>query len=446
MRRYTEDRRYGSSVRERLTQVLVGLLAAGLSLGRLLWSDSTRLTENLWAEDGLFPLCVVKGDFVSCLVDPFSGYFLFVPRVGAGLISLLPMEQWALAANALAATIAGVAAMIAWAAARRSGASWSGSLLTSLLVVLAPIVGLEAINALGSAYIPLVFASTLALAFPPEKRGGKLALGVLLGITVLTIPSAGVLLVGVGVLAFRRVIVGVWVVVYGVILLVGLATQWLVGRTAETPRNLELTSQGIDGWFSTIPSAVVSFWPGLTFGEGTIFGMFDVTPFALTGLAISAGVLSLGIWSAVRGDVGISVLILSGLGVGLIPTVTGYANNRYFVLPALLWAAAAILVIDRRWAVRHRWLMPTLLVASVVLWTPALPVSEFRGTTSPPWSLEVERLRAECAGDPARTVQVRFSPDWPRETTQLDPITTADALCFAISPKLGIELGQGFGS
>jgi hypothetical protein len=182
----------------------------------------------------------------------------------------------------------------------------------------------------------------------------------------------------------------------------------------------------------------------LYFGEATTFGMFVIPPFTPTGVLIVLVVALAGTWAAVRGSASIAVLLLSGLGLGAIPTLTGYANNRYFVLPAVLWAAALVLAVDSRWGATRRWLMPAVLLASVIVWSPAFPASQWRATASPAWTSEVERLRGECSGDPGKVVQVRFSPDWPMEMTVLDPITTADALCAELTRSLGLS-ATGFG-
>lgn len=432
-------------MREKVAPWLVGLLAAALSLLRLLWHSPDALSTLLWAEDGLFPLCVVKNDALSCLADPFAGYLLFVPRTVAAVVSVFPMEQWPLVANLAAAGIAGLAAGIAYARVRSYGHTWAGSLLTSLLIVLAPIVGLEAINAVGSVYMPLVFASVVALAYPPRSRAGLVALGILLIVTILTIPSAIVLVVAAVIMALRSRLSWLVAGAYSAVLVAGFAVQLWVGSTAETARNLSITGQGLIDWITALPLALVSFWPGLYFGEATTFGMFVIPPFSPTGLVLVLAIAVVGVWAALRGSAAIGVLLLSGMGLGAIPTLTGYANNRYFVLPAVLWAAALVLAVDDRWGQTRRWLMPVVLVSIVIVWSPAFPTSVWRATASPAWTAEVERLRAECAGDPGRVVQVRFSPDWPMEMTVLDPITTADALCVQLTGPLGVT-NTGFGS
>ncbi len=62
----------------------VALGAAALSILRLLLQSGNSMGELVWAEDGLFPLCIRKAGVWECLSDPFAGYLLGVPRLLAG--------------------------------------------------------------------------------------------------------------------------------------------------------------------------------------------------------------------------------------------------------------------------------------------------------------------------------------------------------------------------
>ena len=104
-----------------------------MSLGRLWLGNRDALTEVVWAEDGVFPLCIEKADFLTCLTDPFAGYLLFLPRLVAGVVAALPVEQWAIATNLLAALIAAVVAGLSFAVVRRFGLGWVSSIIIGLL-------------------------------------------------------------------------------------------------------------------------------------------------------------------------------------------------------------------------------------------------------------------------------------------------------------------------
>jgi hypothetical protein len=414
--------------------LVLGAIAGVASVARLQLSNDQALRELLWAEDGLFPLCVVKANLGTCLVDPFAGYLLFLPRLIAGFIALFPLDMWAVVANSVAAALAGAAAALSYWIVRRSGATVPTAVLLGLLPVIAPLVGLEAINAIGSVYLLLLYVLTLGLAFPVAGRGPLIWMSVGAFVTALTIPSAGALLIALLVQTMRSVMRLRDAAIIGGALIAGLIGQFAVALSAPDRRNLGFVPSGLEGWINELPNALLSYWPGMSFGETTVFGQFTTTPFAWTGWIIAIGVLIVGLGLLVRGapqGIGIGLLLVTGFAFGAIPTLTGYANNRYFVLPALLWFAAAILAIDGRLQSRRSLVMTVVLAASIVIWSPAFPASQWRAGPSPAWSTQVAMVDTICsAGDPGAVVEVRFTPDWPTELTQLSPPTNATALCF----------------
>ncbi|HBJ72171.1 MAG TPA: hypothetical protein DDY88_00300 [Actinobacteria bacterium] len=395
--------------------VLIAFIAAAISLGRLLWRNPEALTQVLWAEDGLFPLCVEKAGYLSCLFDPFAGYSIFLPRALAGITAIFPPSQWALAANLIASVLAGVACAWAWWWLRRFGLGIVTSAVGALLLVLAPIVGLEALNVVASAYMPLLFVGTIALAFPLKPYPAK-SVSVLLLLAGLTIPSAAVLLF---VLAFQ-VLVGairkraaLWL--FGG-LLIGLIVQATVALTSDVPRPVSLGWESLRTWVELIPTAALSFWPGLNLGEVTVFTNYVSTPAAWTAWVLVTAILVCGLWLIVfRRDRlrGAGILLLVGVVVGAMPSVIGYTNNRYFVVPCILWALAVLVCLDPVVA-RLRPLLLVLIGGLVlIIWWPSLPASVWRTTAAPPWQGEVTRLAVHCISDPTLTERPVFTPFWP---------------------------------
>jgi hypothetical protein len=178
----------------------VAVLSSAMSLARLFTTQSTAIESVLFAEDGIFPLCVAKADAWTCLLDPYAGYLIFLPRLLAIPISGLPIESWAFAANLTAAIAIGVLALVSFISLARWGLSPLWCTLVALVPVAAPIVGLEAINVYASIYIPLMFTMTIVLVTWVEGRSPWLpAIGVL--ITALTYPSVMVLLLPIAVIA-----------------------------------------------------------------------------------------------------------------------------------------------------------------------------------------------------------------------------------------------------
>ena len=401
--------------------LVTGVAAATISLLRLWMGNSQAITENLWAEDGLFPLCIHKADFATCLVDPFAGYLLFLPRLLAWPVSILPWESWALAANVLAAAVAGLISALVLVILRGAGLGWFVSVVVALLPVITPMVGLEALNAIGSTYMLLLFASTLAVLFRPSRsRAWTVVIAVLLLVTALTIPSTIVVFILVVLQWARRQISAVTAVTWLVSLAIGLIAQFVVAVTASTRRPLDVSSESLNAWADSVPTSLLTYWPGLSLGEYSFFTNFTLSPLPWTGWLLVGGFLVGGSyllargWREPSGNVStIGLLVLSGLAFGLIPSVIGDANNRYFVVPLLLWGTALLVWLDPRIRAARPWVVGLVSVLVLVIWSPAFPASEYRSTPAPLWSDEVARIEAKCLSDPAFVDRPLFSPFWP---------------------------------
>jgi len=107
------------------------------------------------------------------------------------------------------------------------------------------------------------------------------------------------------------------------------------------------------------------------------------------------------------------LLLLSGLAMGLIPSAIGYTNNRYFVVPLLLWGAALLVWLDPVIRRTRPWVLALVTAIIAIAWWPAMPASEFRSTPAPPWQDEVARVEAKCLSAPAFIDRPIFSPFWP---------------------------------
>lgn len=403
-----------------LAGIAVGIAAAAISLLRLWLGNHDALTQVVWAEDGIFPLCVEKAGFWTCLTDPFAGYLLALPRLVAGPVAWLPPESWALATNLIAAALAGIVGGLSFAIVRRFGLGWVSSIVIGLLPVIVPVVGLEAINAVGSSYMLLLYLSTLALAFPVRRDRlhwlSVVGIAVLLLITTLTIPTAGVFLALIVVQAARRAVPWLAAGVWAAVIVVGLAAQWLTASGAQKPRVIEATRESFDGWVAGVPDTILTFWPGMRLAPYDFFGVFPVQPLAITGAIVALAIVIGGTVLIVRGGderVGIGLLLLTGIVAGAVPAIIGGNNNRYFVVPLLLWAAAAMVAVDSLIRRSRWWMVLTAGVVILAVWWPSIPASWFRTMPAPPWQEEVLRVENSCRTDPGKTERIIFSPYWP---------------------------------
>ncbi len=395
--------------------LLVGVAAAALSLLRLWLGDRSALTQTLWAEDGLFPLCIHKAGFWECFTDPFAGYWLFLPRLLAWPVSAFPWEHWAVVTNLLGALITGAVAAATVLVLRRAGMTLFVAAAAGLLPAIAPIVGLESIMSLGSVYMPLLFLCTLLVAFPDYRASG-LVTGVMLLVTAMTIPSVVVLLPLILVVAIRAGVrwrtAGLWTIG----MLGGLALQAWISLGATTPRSTAFTVETLRAWADAVPVAILTYWPGLTIGEYSLFTNFTLSPWPFTGWLVVSAMTVWGIATLVvgRGRVfGAGVLIIAGLGLGLIPAAIGSPSNRYFVVPLLLWGVTVLVLLDPVIRRSRPWVVAVVTAVVLLIWWPAFPASDFRSAPQPPWIAETQRIEARCAAEPDATERVIFSHFWP---------------------------------
>ena len=414
--------------------VALGVVAALLSLARLVATNTQALGTVLFAEDGIFPLCVAKADALSCLIDPYAGYLIFLPRVLGVVVAQFPLESWAFVANVVAAVSVGVLSLVVFISLVRWGLSalWSG--LVGLVPVAAPIVGFEAINVYASIYMPLLVTLTIVLVtWTGDRRPWLPAVGVL--VTALTIPSAVVLLIPIAVLMWRRVMDIRDAVIMGGSLVIGLVIQFFVALSAENPRHLAVSFGSLRGWVDAIPIAITTLWPGLSFGETTVFGIFTTPVQTATGWLVAGVITVVGLWLVARSNrvnIAIGSMLLVGVAVGAIPTVIGYASNRYFVIPVLLWVASGLVALAAA-----PWRRPVLVWALttavlVFAWWPAFGASPWRANASPSWETAAARVAEACRADPGAVVDVLFTPDWPMPHIEVFEPTTNRVPCLSL--------------
>ena len=421
----------------RWTAGIAAALAAVLSVGRILLSNGSALTDLIWAEDGMFPLCVRGHGVLACMTDPFAGYFLFLPRLLAWPISLLPIDSWPLATNLVAAAIAAGAAAVAVLILRSSGVGIVTSGFVGLLPVLVPISGLEMINAVGSMYMLLAFIGALALCFPPRDRFPTAAYAIGALLVALTIPSSVVLLLPLVVQLARKRIPLRGGLITLVSLVAGLAVQAIVAVTAVDPRRIAISTDSLREWANGVPNALLTLLPGQSAlnDDGTLTASVSVGVIGLivVVLVLVGGVVLIALRDKVAN--GLGLLVLVGLAMGAIPALSGYANNRYFVIPVVIWTAAALIALDHYVPGRKELVMAVAAVVLVALWIPSLPASKFRSTALPPWPQTIAEAQTSCANDPNATVAIVFSPAWPFSDAKWYGVTSNLITCLALEGR-----------
>ncbi len=392
--------------------VLVGFLGAAISALRLWLGNSDSLSQVLWAEDGVFPLCIHKADFVSCVVDPFAGYLLVAPRLLAGIVALFPLSAWAVVTNVLAAVVAGGITGVAYLILRRGGMGQVVSVLGGLIPVLVPIVGFEAVQALGSVYMPLLYVSVLAVVFSLALN--RWIVFALLLLTVLTIPTTVLLLPLVVVWWLRKSIGLSTLVAWSSALVVGGVAQFLVTTNAAKPRVVELGPEGVTTWANSVLPALMTNIPG--FGAvGSDPSAFPTIQQWSWGWLVVAALVVLGVLLLMRGgnSAAVGALVLTGVVLSAFPAIFDGPGNRYFVVPVMLWSLAVLVSLNEV-LFSSTWAAGALVAVVVLgLWLPQFSAGAFRSTPAPAWSDEVARVFAACKADPALVERIVFTPFWP---------------------------------
>lgn len=415
------------------TAIVAGVATGALSIGRLLLGNDSALSTIVWAEDGLFPLCIRSHGLAPCLVEPYAGYLLVLPRLVAWPVSLFPFDSWPLVTNIAAALLAAVMAVLVVVVLRAAGIGAVASGFVALLPVLVPIAGFEALNVYSSGQWLLLYVAVLALSFPPEGRYRTwiYAVGVL--VTGLTMPSAVVLFGVLAVQVLRHQIPKRGALVTAVALAVGLAAQVWAALTTAVPRVVKPSLDSMLAWLHSLPGALMTLVPGqasLT-ASGTVSSTADGS-WGWAGITFVIVVIALGAWLILRRDriaSGLGLVLLAALALGALPAVAGYANNRYFVIPIVLWVAALVIALDR-WFPWH----PNIAVAIVAvvltaLWLPSLAPSSLRSTAAPEWPAMIAQARALCAEYPDGTATLTFTPGWPFPDAVFPGLTSNVAPC-----------------
>jgi len=408
-----------------LAYFIIGLLASAVSVARLYVTDNEVFTELVWAEDGLFPLCVANHGYWDCLWDPYAGYLLFLSRTLAVPVAYTPLDSWPLATNLVAALSYGaMSALIYWLLVRiplpRVVAAFS-----ALVPVLLPITGLEAINTAGSLYMVLLVAATIAVSANFQRPLPEWVLPTLLLVTALTIPVALALALPLGVRYLRKSIALRQLVAAMIGLIVGSILQFAVIISAAGQRPVSVTSSSVSGWIDGTATAVVGL-VGIRV-EPIAIGALNWSdssfslPLGLT-LTLIPTILGFAMLSRPKLEFP-ALLILTGSVLSAVTAIPSMNSNRYYVTFSVLVVLAVVVALVQS---GHRSLHITAAVVATVLaglWISHFPASDLRAIPEPRWGYMLEETRARCAAEAERVDTVlRFTPVWPPADLKLTPL------------------------
>lgn len=398
--------------------IAVFAFATAISLLRILVSNRDALSNLVWAEDGLFPLCIQVNGYFQCLIEPYEGYFLFLSRTLALPVAVFPQSSWPLVSNIVAALAFGfLSSAITWLFLRAQ-LSKTIAIGAGLAAVLLPIVGLEAINTAGSAYMLLLVVAAICVSFPFTPRLPPFLVPSILFVTALTIPSSVVLFIPLlASLVFGWAQEKKQTIANLAGLSLGLAIQFLVVLTAQNSRSVEITPASIQDWVAQFPKAVLTLLPGFAqIGERGQLADVVYSP------NIWIGFLTLVLWIAFSGYLlsrkstklkGAGWLLITGYLMGLIPAAANYPINRYFVVPIITLVIAFFIWLGSVFSGKFS-IIAIISVSLIFLaWIPDFGASEIRTSPSPSWTDMLNALQEQCKQDPDAQPAFTFSPNWP---------------------------------
>lgn len=413
---------------------IIFIVTSLISLLRVTVTNREALSSLVWAEDGLFPLCIAAHGYVQCLFDPYAGYLLFLSRTLAAPVALFPQSTWPLVTNLVAAATFGLLSSLITYLLIRAQVPVRVAVGAGLVTVLLPVVGLETINTAGSAYMLLIVAAAIAVSFTFSPQLPWFVTPLLLFLSAITIPSSVVLVLPLlaALIIYpgeqrKRTLLSIAALVGG------LVVQLLVITTATNTRSVEITLQSLKDWVEQFPNALFSLVP--TVAKLDELGRLSASfydPNVWIGLLSLVALSAFAIFLFTRRSSqlrGAGWLLVTGVLIGFIPALAGYPNNRYFVVPIIALVISIFIWMSSVFERQHQAITIVIIALIFLGWFPDFGASQFRATASPAWNQMLTQIQEQCRLDPNSTATFAFSPNWPFEDTMILPPTSNIVNC-----------------
>lgn len=414
------------------TYIVIGLVSSIISVGRLYVTDKEVLTELVWAEDGLFPLCVANNGYWDCLWDPYAGYFPFLARTLAVPVAFTPLDSWPLATNLVAAISYGAVSVVIYWLLVRMPIPRLAAAFGALVPILLPITGLETVNTAGSLYTALLVASTIAVSASFQKPLPAWFLPILLFVTALAIPVAFILVLPLALRYLRKSMSFEALLPAIISLAIGSVVQFAVVLSAAGQRPVSVSSTSVMGWVdgsATAVAGLVGFRTepisknALNWADSS----FDV-PLAL---ALTAAAVILGVWMLFQSKFEApALMVLSGVAFSAATAIPGANNNRYYITFSALVVLSIVVALTQTEEKSKQIAAAVIASALTGLWVSHFPASLVRSTPEPRWNYMLEEARARCVAEPERVdVVLRFTPVWPPDENNLSVLNQPLIAC-----------------
>jgi hypothetical protein len=384
--------------------IVVTVLAVVLLLARAPFA-----LQQLWAEDGReFLGDAITSGPIRAFGDSEAGYYLFIPRVGGALASVVPLRAAAFAMWCWTALVTG------WlvATVMVSGRTWLTTIPARVIValgfVLLPILGAESIANIANIQFAMLFASLVVLISRPRSRLEWVNGCVVVAATGLTTPLLLTLLPFV---AYRLLRDRRWIDPILISWAAGLVVQWLAIAVVRPDENRD--GEGLRRIIDRFSDSALreNFSPFAI--ERYVGGILAVL--IVVGLCLAA-------WAAWRQDDRERAGLMLGVpafGFVFLVGIALYsgAPNRYMAFPALclVWgilAGAESLagLFPDSWRVTPTATAAIAALGLIIAWVPHWSPSDTR-ESGPTWSEAIDTAAEECRGESADTeIRVQIAP------------------------------------
>ena len=404
---------------DRLPALLIGgglfALAILLQMLRVGWSPSL---HSLWAEDGAVYLSgAVHNSFGGSLFDTYATYLVFVPRLIAELADLFPLADAPAVLTVLSCAVVALSGLIVWSASRGLVESPYLRGALALLIVLAPVGGLE--STASAAYVPwyMLIATFWILLWRPRSDAVAFGAAVFALLTGMSTPGVWffIPLALLRTLATRDGRDALLLTGYWAGALVQLPVLLLNDETAVTPQwthdiwadYLERVVAGAAlglrlagklweqaGWVVLIAILVLAI-AALAYGISRT--NFTARLFALIAIPTS---LVMFVVSVYQRAVGTEMLWPDGHYIE--------SAGRYAIVPAMLLVSVAAVMLDRRSRrreseARPRWLGYAAVAAAIVVVAVSFRVENVELRGAPPWEAALDHGAEVCATEAEAT-------------------------------------------
>jgi hypothetical protein len=416
----------GDGSRPVAARILLGSAWVGLATVLLLLRQAgAPAVDTMWAEDGeVFLSGAVRRGALAPLFSPYAGYFNAVPRLAAGLVSVVPLGLAAMLFAVGSAAVVGSLSVYVYGGSRDLLTSRWLRVLLAAMVVLLPALAWESMNNATNLQWSLILPCFLALIAVPVSRSETIASAAVAAVVAATVPTTLLMVPLAAVRLARRtspsagVVASAFLVGAGAqVLMVILAARDPFGAASEPLDLPGLYGLRVAGSLLAGEWVLPTAWRGLgpAFGYGMLVVAASLVSLAIVrrpdrrstiGLAAGSSVALFCFPVLVRGT-----SLLTPVGEHLDLSI----GSKWVIGPILLLTLALFMGFEPREP--RGW--PRSSAAVVVALALVIAIALLRGfrvenarSNGPRWSAEIAAARGRCRGGASNASIPIPPPGW----------------------------------